>query len=152
VDPKARGKEIDTNKPKAVKKAVKLANDDLDDLYVFEENQWAGWTGHEALAIAIYCALKYDQENKDGLNYLLSHSLNQINQIALKATQQAHIEGGVPQMRIEVEKIEAKTLGAVLYFFEFACALSAYALKVNPFNQPGVEAYKNNMFKLLGKI
>ena len=48
-----------------LKKAVKLANDDLDDLYVFEENQWAGWTGHEALAIAIYCALKYDQENKD---------------------------------------------------------------------------------------
>ncbi|MEE1112553.1 MAG: glucose-6-phosphate isomerase [Bacteroidales bacterium] len=96
--------------------------------------------------------IPYDQENKDGLNYLLSHSLNQINQIALKATQQAHIEGGVPQMRIEVEKIEEKTLGAVLYFFEFACALSAYALKVNPFNQPGVEAYKNNMFKLLGKI
>ena len=96
--------------------------------------------------------IPYDQENKDGLNYLLSHSLNQINQIALKATQQAHIEGGVPQMRIEVEKIEAKTLGAVLYFFEFACALSAYVLKVNPFNQPGVEAYKNNMFKLLGKI
>jgi glucose-6-phosphate isomerase len=95
--------------------------------------------------------IPYDQENKDGLNYLLSHSLNQINQIALKATQQAHIEGGVPQMRIEVEKIEEKTLGAVLYFFEFACALSAYALKVNPFNQPGVEAYKNNMFKLLGK-
>ncbi|MBO7224918.1 MAG: glucose-6-phosphate isomerase [Bacteroidales bacterium] len=96
--------------------------------------------------------IPYDQENKDGLNYLLSHSLNQINKIALKATQQAHIEGGVPQMRIEVEKIEEKTLGAVLYFFEFACALSAYALKVNPFNQPGVEAYKNNMFKLLGKI
>ena len=96
--------------------------------------------------------IPYDQENKDGLNYLLLHSLNQINQIALKATQQAHIEGGVPQMRIEVEKIEEKTLGAVLYFFEFACALSAYALKVNPFNQPGVEAYKNNMFKLLGKI
>lgn len=96
--------------------------------------------------------IPYDQENQDGLNYLLSHSLNQINQIALKATQQAHIEGGVPQMRIEVEKIEEKTLGAVLYFFEFACALSAYVLKVNPFNQPGVEAYKNNMFKLLGKI
>jgi glucose-6-phosphate isomerase len=95
--------------------------------------------------------IPYDQENKDGLNYLLSHSLNQINQIALKATQQAHIEGGVPQMRIEVEKIEEKTLGAVLYFFEFACALSAYALKVNPFNQPGVEAYKKNMFALLGK-
>ena len=95
--------------------------------------------------------IPYDEEDKDGLNYLLSHSLNQINQIALKATQQAHIDGGVPQIRIEIEKIEEKTLGALLYFFEFACALSAYALKVNPFNQPGVEAYKNNMFKLLGK-
>ena len=95
--------------------------------------------------------MPYDEEDKDGLNYLLSHSLNQINQIALKATQQAHIDGGVPQIRIEIEKIEEKTLGALLYFFEFACALSAYALKVNPFNQPGVEAYKNNMFKLLGK-
>lgn len=95
--------------------------------------------------------IPYDEENKDGLNYLLSHSLNQINQIALKATQQAHIDGGVPQIIIEIEKIEEKTLGALLYFFEFACALSAYALKVNPFNQPGVEAYKNNMFKLLGK-
>lgn len=95
--------------------------------------------------------IPFDKEDKDGLNYLLSHSLNQINQIALKATQQAHIEGGVPQIIIEIEKIEEKTLGALLYFFEFACALSAYALKVNPFNQPGVEAYKNNMFKLLGK-
>lgn len=95
--------------------------------------------------------IPYDEEDKDGLNYLLSHSLNQINQIALKATQQAHIDGGVPQIIIEIEKIEEKTLGALLYFFEFACALSAYALKVNPFNQPGVEAYKNNMFKLLGK-
>lgn len=96
--------------------------------------------------------IPYDQENKDGLNYLLSHSLNQINQVALKATRQAHIDGGVPQITINVEKIDEKNLGAILYFFEFACGLSSYALKVNPFNQPGVEAYKNNMFKLLGKI
>ena len=95
--------------------------------------------------------IPYDKENKDGLNYLHSHSLNQINQVALQATSQAHIQGGVPQITIEIGKIEEKTLGAVLYFFEFACALSSYALKVNPFNQPGVEAYKNNMFKLLGK-
>ncbi len=95
--------------------------------------------------------IPYDKEDKDGLNYLHSHSLNQINQVALQATSQAHIQGGVPQITIEIGKIEEKTLGAVLYFFEFACALSSYALKVNPFNQPGVEAYKNNMFKLLGK-
>ena len=95
--------------------------------------------------------IPFDKENKDGLNYLLSHSLNQINQIALKATRQAHIDGGVPQITINVEKIDEKNLGAILYFFEFACGLSSYALKVNPFNQPGVEAYKNNMFRLLGK-
>lgn len=95
--------------------------------------------------------IPFDEDNKDGLNYLLSHSLNQINQVALKATRQAHIDGGVPQITINVEKIDEKNLGAILYFFEFACGLSSYALKVNPFNQPGVEAYKNNMFKLLGK-
>lgn len=95
--------------------------------------------------------IPFDKDNKDGLNYLLSHSLNQINQVALKATRQAHIDGGVPQITINVEKIDEKNLGAILYFFEFACGLSSYALKVNPFNQPGVEAYKNNMFRLLGK-
>lgn len=95
--------------------------------------------------------IPFDQDDKDGLNYLLSHSLNQINQVALKATSQAHIDGGVPQIVIEIEKIEEKQLGALIYFFEFACALSAYGLGVNPFNQPGVEAYKNNMFELLGK-
>lgn len=95
--------------------------------------------------------IPFDEDNKDGLNYLLSHSLNQINQVALKATRQAHIDGGVPQITVNVEKIDEKNLGAILYFFEFACGLSSYALKVNPFNQPGVEAYKNNMFRLLGK-
>lgn len=95
--------------------------------------------------------IPFDQDDKDGLNYLLSHSLNQINQVALKATSQAHIDGGVPQIVIEIERIEEKQLGALIYFFEFACALSAYGLGVNPFNQPGVEAYKNNMFELLGK-
>ncbi len=95
--------------------------------------------------------IPFDKDNKDGLNYLLSHSLNQINQVAMKATSQAHIDGEVPQIAIEIERIEEKTLGAVIYFFEFACALSSYVLGVNPFNQPGVEAYKNNMFKLLGK-
>lgn len=95
--------------------------------------------------------IPYDEENKDGLNYLLSHSLNQINQVALKATSKAHVSGGVAQIKISVESLNEKTIGAILYFFEYACALSAYTLKVNPFNQPGVEAYKNNMFELLGK-
>jgi glucose-6-phosphate isomerase len=95
--------------------------------------------------------IPYDEENKDGLNYLLSHSLNQINQVALQATSKAHLSGGVAQIKISVENMNEKTIGAILYFFEYACALSAYTLKVNPFNQPGVEAYKNNMFELLGK-
>ena len=95
--------------------------------------------------------IPYDEENKDGLNYLLSHSLNQINQVALQATSKAHVSGGVAQIKISVESLNEKTIGAILYFFEYACALSAYTLKVNPFNQPGVEAYKNNMFELLGK-
>ena len=95
--------------------------------------------------------IPYDEENKDGLNYLLSYSLNQINQVALQATSKAHVSGGVAQIKISVENMNEKTIGAILYFFEYACALSAYTLKVNPFNQPGVEAYKNNMFELLGK-
>lgn len=95
--------------------------------------------------------IPYDEDNKDGLNYLLSLSLNQINQVALQAARKAHISGGVPQFTVSVETINEKILGALLYFFEFACVLSAYTLKVNPFNQPGVEAYKNNMFDLLGK-
>ncbi len=95
--------------------------------------------------------IPFDSNDKDGLNYLLSHTLNQINQIALQATKQAHISGGIPQFIVSVDRINEKTLGALLYFFEFACALSAYTLKVNPFNQPGVETYKNNMFELLGK-
>lgn len=95
--------------------------------------------------------IPYDEENKDGLNYLISHSLNQINQVALQATSKAHVSGGVPQIRISVESMNEKTIGALLYFFEYTCALSAYTLGVNPFNQPGVEAYKNNMFELLGK-
>jgi glucose-6-phosphate isomerase len=95
--------------------------------------------------------IPFDKEDKDGLNYLLSHSLNEINQVALKATSQAHISGGVAQITISVESMNEKVLGAILYFFEYSCALSAYTLGVNPFNQPGVEGYKNNMFKLLGK-
>lgn len=95
--------------------------------------------------------IPYDEANKDGLNYLLSHSLNEINQVALQATRKAHVSGGVPQITISVESLNEKTIGAILYFFEYACALSAYTLKVNPFDQPGVEAYKKNMFELLGK-
>lgn len=95
--------------------------------------------------------IPYDTTNNDGLNYLLDFSLNEINHKAEIGTSMAHIDGNVPQIRISIDKLNEENIGELLYFFEFACALSGYFLGVNPFDQPGVEAYKNNMFKLLGK-
>ena len=71
--------------------------------------------------------------------------------MAQLGTKLAHIDGGVPQLEVSIDKINAFNLGGLFYFFEFACGVSAYVLGVNPFNQPGVEAYKKNMFALLGK-
>ena len=96
-------------------------------------------------------AVPYDEANVDGLNFLAGADLNDINQTAMKATILAHIDGGAPNILIEIEKKNEYCLGHLLYFFEFACGVSGYALGVNPFNQPGVEAYKKNMFALLGK-
>lgn len=95
--------------------------------------------------------IPFDKENLDGLNYLTSKSITEVNQGAEEATRQAHVEGGVPNMRIVIPEINEENLGQLLYFFEFACGLSGYTLGVNPFNQPGVEAYKKNMFSILGK-
>jgi len=95
--------------------------------------------------------IPYDTTNNDGLNYLLDFSLNEINHKAEIGTSMAHIDGNVPQIRISIDKLNEENIGELLYFFEFACALSGYVLGVNPFDQPGVEAYKTNMFKLLGK-
>ena len=92
-----------------------------------------------------------DAQNLDGINYLLGKSLTEINHNAELGTIMAHVDGGVPVLRIEIPTIDEYTLGQLLYFFEFACGVSGYMLKVNPFNQPGVEAYKKNMFHLLGK-
>ncbi|MDA3904578.1 MAG: glucose-6-phosphate isomerase [Bacteroidales bacterium] len=92
-----------------------------------------------------------DEENLDGLNYLCSKSITEVNQGAEEATRQAHVDGGVPNLRISIPKIDEENMGQLLYFFEFACGLSGYTLGVNPFDQPGVEAYKNNMFAILGK-
>ncbi|MFH1001310.1 MAG: glucose-6-phosphate isomerase [Bacteroidota bacterium] len=92
-----------------------------------------------------------DADDLDGLNYLVSKSITEVNQGAEEATRQAHIDGGVPNLRISLSKINEENLGQLLYFFEFACGLSGYTLGVNPFDQPGVEAYKKNMFKILGK-
>jgi glucose-6-phosphate isomerase len=92
-----------------------------------------------------------DADNLDGLNYLAGQRVEHCNAMALLGTKLAHIDGGVPQIGIDVEKIDAYNLGAIFYFFEFACGVSAYLLGINPFNQPGVEAYKKNMFALLRK-
>lgn len=92
-----------------------------------------------------------DDENLDGLNYLAGKSISEINHKAMQGTLAAHVEGGVPNIIIELEKLDEFNMGQLLYFYQFACALSGYCLGVNPFDQPGVEFYKRNMFKLLGK-
>ncbi len=96
-------------------------------------------------------AIPADEQNLDGINYLLGKSLNEINHNAELGTMIAHRGGGVPVLKIAVPKVDEYTLGQLIYFFEFACGVSGYTLGVNPFDQPGVEAYKKNMFILLGK-
>jgi glucose-6-phosphate isomerase len=92
-----------------------------------------------------------DPENSDGLNFLARKRYSEVNAMAELGTRIAHVEGGVPNIRISIPALNAYTLGQLIYFYEYACALSGYTLGVNPFDQPGVEAYKKNMFALLGK-
>ena len=92
-----------------------------------------------------------DVNNIDGLNFLSGKDLDFVNKNAMKGTLLAHMDGDVPNIVIELEKKDEYSLGYLIYFFEKACAVSGYTLGVNPFNQPGVEAYKKNMFALLGK-
>ncbi len=92
-----------------------------------------------------------DKGNLDGLNYLQGKSIDYINKQAMLGTLLAHQDGGTPSIVIELTRLDAYHLGSLLYFYELACALSGYVLEVNPFNQPGVEAYKKNMFALLEK-
>lgn len=96
-------------------------------------------------------AIPFDEQNTDGLNYLQHRSVDEICHIAQQGTCQAHVDGEVPNIRITIPEINEFHLGELIYFFEFSCAISGYMLDVNPFDQPGVEAYKRNMFKLLGK-
>jgi len=95
--------------------------------------------------------VKEDMLDLDGLNYLAGKSMNEINEKALIGTIMAHYEGNAPSMLIEIDEISPKNIGELIYFFEKACGISGYLLGVNPFNQPGVEDYKKNMFALLGK-
>ena len=92
-----------------------------------------------------------DEDNLDNLNYLVGKKLSYINQKAMEGTIKAHVAGEVPNIKINIKDLTAKSIGELIYFFEKACAMSAELLEVNPFNQPGVEAYKTNMFELLEK-
>ncbi len=92
-----------------------------------------------------------DGENLDGLNYIAGKRISEVNKMAEAGTRLAHEDGGVPVVRISIPKLDEHTLGSLIYFFEKACGISGYLLEVNPFDQPGVEAYKKNMFALLGK-
>ncbi len=95
--------------------------------------------------------IEADKDNLDGLNFLAGKRISEVNRMAELGVQLAHVDGNVPNIRIALPAIEARTIGALLYFFEKACGISGYMLGVNPFNQPGVEAYKKNMFALLDK-
>ena len=92
-----------------------------------------------------------EDDDLDQLNYIAGRRISEVNHQAELGTLLAHVDGGVPVMRLVIPEISAYTLGQLIYFFEMACALSGYMLEVNPFDQPGVEAYKKNMFALLGK-
>lgn len=92
-----------------------------------------------------------DKDNLDGLNFLAGKRVDEVNKMAELGTQIAHVDGGVPNLKIEVPALNEYCLGQLIYFFEKACGISGYILGVNPFNQPGVEDYKRNMFALLDK-
>ena len=92
-----------------------------------------------------------DKENLDGLNFLAGKEIQEVNKMAELGTTLAHVDGNVPNIKITIPQLNEESLGELIYFFEFACGLSGYLLDVNPFDQPGVEAYKNNMFALLDK-
>ena len=95
--------------------------------------------------------IEEDKQNLDGLNFLVGKRIEEINKMAQLGTRLAHTDGGVPNLEIEIEKIDEYNIGGLFYMFEIACGISGYMLGVNPFNQPGVEAYKKNMFALLDK-
>ena len=93
----------------------------------------------------------FDESNGDGLNFLAGKDMSFVNEQAMDGTLLAHVEGGVPNLIVRAARNDAQNMGELIYFFEYACGLSGYLLGVNPFNQPGVESYKKNMFALLNK-
>ncbi|MCI8832655.1 MAG: glucose-6-phosphate isomerase [Clostridia bacterium] len=100
---------------------------------------------------AIDIEIKPDEDNLDGMNFVAGKTVDYVCKKAMEGTIEAHVNGGVPNIVIDMEKLDTATIGNLIYFFELACAMSGKILGVNPFNQPGVEEYKKNMFRLLGK-
>lgn len=92
-----------------------------------------------------------DKKNMDKLNYLAGKAIHEVNQMAELGTTLAHLDGGVPNLRVSIPRLTENAMGELIYFYEMACAIGGYLLEINPFDQPGVEAYKRNMFALLGK-
>ena len=92
-----------------------------------------------------------DAQDLDGLNYIAGKRIHEVNRMAELGTTLAHVDGQVPNIGITIPNVDEFTLGELIYFFEMGCALSGYTLGVNPFDQPGVEEYKDRMFRLLGK-
>ncbi len=95
--------------------------------------------------------MKEEETDTDGMNYLAGKSVDFVNKSAMNGTILAHTDGDVPNLKINIPNESPFSLGSLFYFYEFACGVSGYILGVNPFNQPGVESYKSNMFALLGK-
>ncbi|MBE9487656.1 MAG: glucose-6-phosphate isomerase [Bacteroidetes bacterium] len=95
--------------------------------------------------------IKEDKANLDKLNFIAGKYVSEVNEMAEAGTILAHVDGGVPNIKITLDRLDAKHVGGLIYFFEKACGISGYSIGVNPFDQPGVEAYKKNMFALLGK-
>ena len=95
--------------------------------------------------------IQFEEDDFDGLNYLAGKTVDFVNKNAMAGTLKAHVEGKVPNMILNLKELSPYYIGALMYFFEFACGVSGYVNEVNPFNQPGVESYKRNMFELLGK-
>lgn len=95
--------------------------------------------------------IEYNEEDMDGLNFVAGKTIDFVNKKAMEGTILAHREGGVPNIVLSVPKLDAKSIGELIYFFEMSCAIGGYLMGINPFDQPGVEAYKKNMFALLGK-
>ncbi len=111
---------------------------------LFETVISVGQTKHDLIIPA-------DDDNTDGLNYIAGKKIDFVNKMAMQGTYLAHTSAGVPNIIIEIDKVDEYNFGGLIYFFELSCAISGYMLGVNPFDQPGVEAYKRNMFALLGK-